>query len=495
MTWPNRLTRSACALLAVSWFYILLLPGCNRAMSEEPPGNPASAEPTPDSGVLHTLTALNIRDAHLQTLLDGLQRPRAFEFLDPRRLLITQMDGQLLLFDLDNRQRTVIANVPVVASEHEQTGLIDVAIHPDFAKNSLIYLSYVVRDPNAPNYYRTDVARARLVGAGLEDVSVILRAEPFGWAPSNFGGALEFDAEGKLYVSIGDRGEHELAQRGDRLEAKVLRLNDDGSVPADNPFVDDPQVDDRIYAIGLRNAQGLYFDHDTGLLFETEHGPLGGDEVNIVAAGANYGWPVITYGNNYNTLSMGEGTHKEGMQQPIFYYLPSEAISPVVRYRGAMFKEWDGDLLVGALKGEHVSKLDMDGTVVRSEYPILRELGGRVRDIKVASDGSIYFLVQTGRLYRLYRDPPGTVDAPPVDPAEIYAMVCSGCHDNGSYGAPNPAIAADWEKVLAQPREQIYTNMFNGKGDMPARGLCYICSDKHLRQTVDLLLQRAEAAL
>jgi len=470
------------ALIAAMALLLALLQGAPAGAAD------AAAPPGP---ALQTLAAVNITNAHLRPVLDGLVRPRAFEFLDERRLLVTQMDGQLLLVDLDSGQRTPVAGVPEVASEQEQTGLLDVEIHPDFANNALVYLSYVTRDPAAPSYYRTDVARARLVEGRLEDLTVILRADPYGWAPSNFGGAMEFDAAGKLYVSIGDRGEHELGQRGDRLEAKVLRLNDDGSVPADNPFLDDPAVDDRIYAIGLRNAQGLFFDRETGLLFESEHGPLGGDEVNIVEAGANYGWPVVTYGNSYDARRMGEGTHKPGMRQPIFYYLPSEAVSPLVRYRGDMFSEWDGHLLVGALKGEHVSKLDVDGTVVRSEYPILRELGGRVRDIKVAGDGSIYFLVQTGHLYRLDRDPPGEAQAPPVDPAEIYAMVCAGCHDNGSYNAPNPAVADDWDAVLAQPLEAVYANMMNGKGDMPARGLCHICSEENLRRTVDLMLQRA----
>lgn len=468
-----------------------------ESAAREVPTESAAAKPRevgPAGATPASLVAVNIQGAHLQAVLDGLVRPRAFEFLDGHRMLITQMDGQLLLFELDSGRLTPLAGVPEVASEHEQTGLLDVEVHPDFARNALVYLSYVSRDPKAPNYFRTEVVRARLAGDRLEDVTVILGGEPYGWAPSNFGGAMEFDASGKLYVSVGDRGDHELGQRADRLEAKVLRLNDDGTVPADNPFVDNPQVDDRIYAIGLRNAQGLYFDGDTGLLFETEHGPLGGDEVNIVEAGANYGWPVITYGNSYSTQPMGEGTHKPGMQQPIFYYLPSEAISPLVRYRGQMFTEWDGDPLVGALKGEHVSKLDVDGTVVRSEYPILRELGGRVRDIKVAGDGSIYFLLQTGHVYRLYRDPPAALAAPPVDPAEIYTMVCAGCHDNGSYNAPNPAAFAEWEQVLLQAREQIYANMLSGKGDMPARGMCHICSEENLRRTVDLMLQRVQAA-
>jgi cytochrome c5 len=165
-----------------------------------------------------------------------------------------------------------------------------------------------------------------------------------------------------------------------------------------------------------------------------------------------------------------------------------------VRYRGEMFKEWDGDLLAGALKGQHVSKLDLDGDIIRSEYPILRELGGRVRDIEVAVDGSIYFLVQTGSLYHLSREPVRAAASVPVEPAVIYGLVCAGCHDNGSYDAPNPKIGAQWTDVLNQPRAQIYTHTLDGKGAMPARGMCHLCTDEHLQQTVDWMLDQAAAA-
>ena len=254
-------------------------------------------------------------------------------------------------------------------------------------------------------------------------------------------------------------------------------------------------MDERIFALGVRNPQGLIVDPVTRLVIAAEHGPLGGDEVNIIEAGQNYGWPVVTYGMSYTKQAIGTGTHAVGMRQPIFYYLPSEAISPLLMYRGDMFPEWEGDLLLGALRGKQVSRLDLDGQSVRSEYPLLTEIDERVRDLKVAGDGSIYILTEAGRLTRLYRIPEESVAAEASDPAVIYQLVCSGCHDRGAYQAPTLDDPDAWTAVLAQPIDLTYRHTFEGKGNMPERGLCHICSDDHLRQTVDYLLERAQAGV
>jgi glucose/arabinose dehydrogenase len=383
-----------------------------------------------------------------------------------------------------------LGGLPDFARTHDQTGLLDVALHPDFAANRRIYFSYVEADAKTGRYFTPVVASAVLQQDRLEDLRTVLRVEPFGWSPANFGGALAFDGKGYLYVTIGDRSEDAIAQNGRRLEGKVLRLRDDGSVPADNPFVGDDSVDDRIYALGVRNAQGLHFDAVSGRLFAAEHGPLGGDEVNEIEAGANYGWPIITYGRNYSTAPIGEGTHKAGLQQPLFYYLPSEAISPVTVYRGPMFPEWEGDLLVGALKGKHISKLDLDGQFVRSEYPMLGELNGRVRDVKVREDGSIYVLLQSGSLHRVYRKVAEQTAPDQGDPASIYELVCAGCHDTGADQAPPLDDPVRWRDIANQPRELIYRKVIEGFGAMPERGLCNICSDEHLRATTDFMLER-----
>lgn len=442
-------------------------------------------------GDLHSLAALNIRDAQMDVVLDGLDRPWAFEFLAPNEVLISEINGRLLRYRFGEPAAIAINGLPAIASSQPQTGLLDVAVHPQFAQNRRIYFSYSVVDPAVDGYFLTKISTAVLMDTELADLETIVEAGPYSWSPSNFGGAMAFDSEGMLYVSIGDRSEHSLSQRGDRLQGKILRLHDDGRVPYDNPFVDDAGIDDRIYALGVRNPQGLDFDSRTGHLYESEHGPLGGDEVNRIVAGGNYGWPTVTYGRTYAMQKLGEGTHARGMQQPLFYYLPSIATSPLLLYRGEMFPEWDGDLLVGALKGQHVSWLDLDGDRIRSEYPILGELKARIRDLKTAADGSVYILTQTGALHRLHRPPltddsAATADA--ADPAVIYGLVCAGCHDTGAYQAPRPSVESEWSEILSQPIETIYRHTIEGKGNMPARGLCEICSDAHLRATVDHLL-------
>ena len=449
-------------------------------------------------GKLVSLSELNIRDAKLEEIISGLDTPRAFEFLNPGEILITEIGAQLKHYDLKTKQLTTIAGLPTIATGHPQTGLIDVEIHPQFADNRRVYLSYTVADEETGKYFMTVVSSAVLKDGGLEGLREILRAEPFGWAPANFGGAMEFDDRGYLYVTIGDRAEFYYSQLGMRLEGKLLRLNDDGSIPADNPFIDDSEVDDRIYAIGLRNAQGLHFDPLEARLYSSEHGPLGGDEVNLIKAGANYGWSSITYGKNYTTESIGIGTHAPGFEQPLFYYLPSEAISPIVMYRGDMFAEWEGDLLVGALKGKHISKLDLDHGVIRSEYPLLNEIKSRIRDLKVAADGSIYVLTQNGKLYRLYRQPQAKSSLTQLTVAtgeEVYQISCAGCHDIGAHEAPRLGQLEDWRHILEQSDEKILQNTIDGVGKMPARGLCGICSDAHLQTAIDYMKQQVEMNL
>lgn len=457
------------------------------------PSEPANYGAAPGySGGLPSLAEINIRDAALDTVLSGLDRPRAFAFIGDDEVLVTEIGGRLLRYRLGSGSVTPVSGVPEVLATHPQQGLIEVAPHPDFRRNARIYLTYVKADPNAPVYSLTALATARLDGDRLRDVETLLEAGPYSWSPANFGGAMAFGPDGHLYLSIGDRGESDPAQDGRRLQGKILRLTADGRVPADNPFVGDPDIDDRIYALGVRNAQGLDFDPASGLLFEAEHGPLGGDEVNIIRAGGNYGWPVVTYGKNYTTADIGIGTHAPGMAQPIWYWTPSIAVSPLVVYRGAMFPEWDGDLLVGALRGQKLVRLDLDGEVVRSAQAFLTELGARVRDIEVAADGSVYVLTEAGDLHRLHRRTAGAPAAGGlIPPAELYRVVCAGCHDTGAYGAPNPMVAGALDAARAAPREQAWRRTIEGHGRMPARGLCDVCTDDHIRSIVDWMLDEA----
>ncbi|MBK8286287.1 MAG: PQQ-dependent sugar dehydrogenase [Ahniella sp.] len=483
------LLRLTCLLL----WSCLAMPGHAQANEQtERERLNAAVQPIPYQGELPTMAAVNLRDARLERLLDGLTYPWGMAFIDDDQLLITEIGGRLLRYELAARKLTPIGKVPEVVTAHDQTGLLDVAVHPGFASNRWVYFSYVAADPESGRYYLTAVDRARLVDDELVDRERLLTAEPYSWSPSNFGGALAFGPDNTLFISIGDRSEADFAQDGGRLEGKILRLKDDGSVPEDNPFVGDDEIDDRIYALGVRNPQGLFHDAVTGRLFEAEHGPMGGDEINLIRAGRNYGWPELTYGLNYTGEKIGHGTHRTGMEQPLFYYLPSEAISPLVVYRGSMFPEWEGDLLAGALKGRHVSHLDLDGTVVRSEYPLLREIDGRIRDIQVASDGSVFILSQSGELYRLLREAktPGATGTEPAafDASLLYQFVCAGCHDSGAYRAPRPSVPAEWAPIQAKSRDLVYRQVIEGVGAMPKRGLCNICSDEQLRLTTDFML-------
>ena len=469
------------------------------APSVEPELTPAKLGVAPQyEGSLNSLSLVNIRDAILERIVPPLDYAWAFEFISNNEILLTQLGGQLLRINLDTGEQIPIQGLPDIGRSFTQIGLLDIELDPDFTHNQRIYFSYAKPHPESDKYHLTEVATGVLVGDALTELTTLINSKDYGWSPSNFGGALEFDDAGYLYVTMGDRGEDVLSQRPDHLEGKILRINRDGSVPDDNPFVNSAGYDPRIYATGVRNPQGLQFDAATGLLFESEHGPLGGDEINIIKRGANYGWPVISYGNNYATTQpMGIGTHNSGMEQPVFYFLPSIATSAITVYRGAMFSEWNGDILVGALRGEHIAKLDFDQGLVRSSEALLPEVGGRIRDIEVAADGAIYILSQTSGLHRLSRK---TVDAETVTaersdlhPGKAsYDLVCSGCHNVGVAGAPVLGDLAQWAPIVAQPLSVTKDHVFNGYNAMPERGLCYICSDEQLMDMIDYMLGAAQ---
>jgi len=482
-------TRPSTFAFLLALAFVLPALAQNDAQDERPYGTPPAFE-----GGLASLAAINIRNARLETLVTGLDEPWAFEFLARNEVLITERGGRMLRITLGPEgagDPHEISGLPEIPAPHQQTGLLDVALHPDFKATGWIYFSYSEPDPDTGRYFRTQVARARLDGTQLHDLMPLLNDGIHGWSPSNFGGALEFDSDGQLLISMGDRSEEILSQRGDRLEGKILRLNDDGSIPNDNPFVDDAEIDDRIFALGVRNVQGLMRDPAGARVYMAEHGPLGGDEVNTLREGANYGWPRITYGLAYSTAPIGEGTHAAGLEQPIFYYLPSEAISPLLVYRGAMFPEWDGDLLVGALKGKHISRLDVDGDIVRSEYPVLSEIDSRIRDLKTGVDGSVWILTQDGDLLRLSRTEPIEPATRTPNGQRVYELVCAGCHDTGAADAPKLDDACRWKAIAEKPIEAVYENTLNGIGEMPERGLCYSCSEEHLYRAVDYMLEAA----
>lgn len=453
-------------------------------------GDVRPGQPRPYCGDLPSLAALNIREATLQKIPVELDSPWAFEFLSDSELLVTEFGGELKRVDVVTGESILVEGLPEISSGGGQRGLLDVALHPGFEDNKLIYFSYALDDGEGK--YATAVARAQLNGSQLDNVERIFLALPFGKSSSNFGGALMFDRDGFLFIATGDRSDRSDAQHPSLLTGKIIRLNDDGSIPASNPFVGAEQaIEPAIYALGVRNPQGLVQDTVTGNIFETEHGPMGGDEVNLVVAGKNYGWPTITYGANYSYKPIGEGPAKDGLEQPLFYYLPSIAISPIEVYRGAMFPEWEGDLLVGALKGAAISKLDLVAGRVQSEYEILGELSSRVRDIKVASDGAVWVLLQTGYVYRLSRASNPMLQS--VEPGQrdgetVYLAVCSSCHSKNVPAVPQISVQSDWTERLAKGRKVLFRNSIQGYKGMPEKGLCEDCTNKEIKRAVAFII-------
>jgi glucose/arabinose dehydrogenase len=328
-------------------------------------------------------------------LVEGLEHPWGLAFLPDGRMLVTERPGRLRVIARDGKLvPEAVSGLPPVAA-YGQGGLMDVALHPRFAENGLVYLSYAARGEGG---YSTEVARGRLSGGRLEGVQVIFRQHPKSGGSRHFGSRLVFDREDLLYITLGDRGEQDRAQKPDDHAGSVIRLHDDGRVPKDNPFVGRAGWKPEKYTLGNRNIQGAALHPGTGLLWAHEHGPQGGDEVNVIRAGVNYGWPVITYGVNYGFgTRIGEGTSKPGMAQPLHYWVPSIAPSGMAFYSGERFPRWRGDLFVGALRDRMLVRLRLDGEKVLREERMLRDVLGRIRDVRNGPDGLLYLLTDEPR--------------------------------------------------------------------------------------------------
>jgi glucose/arabinose dehydrogenase len=340
-----------------------------------------------------------LHEFRLVRLVEGLDQPWSLAFLPDGRMLVTEKQGRLRVIEQGKLLPQPIAGMPQTTL-HGQGGLHDVVPHPQFARNRWIYVAYAARGDDGVG---TELARARLGSNRLEDVQVLFRQSPKGSRGAHFGGRIVFDRDGFLYLTLGDRGEMARAQRPDDHAGSVIRLHDDGRVPEDNPFAGKPGWKPEKFTLGNRNMQGAALHPRTGMLWTHEHGPQGGDEVNIVRAGANYGWPVITYGANYGLgTKIGEGTQKPGMQQPIHYWVPSIAPSGMAFYDGERFPRWKGSLFVGALRDRMLVRLQLDGDRVVKEERLLRGAIGRIRDVRAGPDGLIYLLTDdTGMLARL----------------------------------------------------------------------------------------------
>ena len=339
--------------------------------------------------------ASELQRFRLRIVSEGLEHPWGLAFLPDGRMLVSERPGRLRLIDASGRlDPEPVRGLPPVAA-FGQGGLLDVALHPRYRDNGWIYLSYVGEEPGG---YGTEVLRGRLQGRTLHDVQILFRMRPKSGGGQHFGARLVFDRQGFLFITLGDRGEMQRAQRLDDHAGSVIRLHDDGSVPADNPFVARPGALPEKFTLGNRNIQGAALHPDSGELWTHEHGPQGGDEINLIRAGSNYGWPVITYGRNYGSgTPIGEGTARPGIEPPLHQWTPSIAPSGMAFYTGERFPHWRGNLFVGALRDQMLLRLQLDGARVVHQEPLLKNTIGRIRDVRGGPDGFIYVLTDSPR--------------------------------------------------------------------------------------------------
>lgn len=352
----------------------------------------AAAVPEPAVAVDRTFKTEKA-EIRVTTVADGLEHPWGIDFLPDGRMIVTEKPGRLRIVAADGRIGAPIAGVPEV-DNRGQGGLLDVTLHPDFARNRLVYLSYA--EPGAGGVNSTAVARGRLdeAGSALGDVTVIFRQEPKVASVKHYGSRIVFDGKGHVYVTLGERSEVRYrgqAQRLDSLLGKVVRLAEDGGIPADNPFVGRRDARAEIWSYGHRNIQGAAIHPQTGKLWVVEHGPRGGDEINIPEPGANYGWPVVSHGVNYDGTPVGTGRRSApGMVDPIVTWTPVIAPGGMTFYRGDGFPAWRDNLLIAGLRSGAIIRLELEGENVVHEERLLEALGLRIRDVAVGPDGHVY---------------------------------------------------------------------------------------------------------
>jgi glucose/arabinose dehydrogenase len=335
------------------------------------------------------------------SLADGLRYPWGLAFLPNGEFLVTEQDGRLFRISADGSERTAIAGVPAVQAIG-QGGLLDVAADPDFAQTQRIFFTY--SGGGARGGANTNLASARLESDRLTDVQVLFDGEPDYGGGRHFGSRIAFLPDGTLAFTIGDRGEKNPSQDLTSHAGSVIRLNRDGSVPQDNPFLGQRDARPEIYSYGHRNPQGMILYPPTGRLWLHEHGPRGGDEVNIVEPGANYGWPLVSHGVNYSGTPVGTGRDSApGLTAPLYTWVPSIAPSGMAYYDGGAFPKWRGNILVGALKFQLIARLTVRDGEITGEERLFEAAFGRIRDVRSGPDGLIYLLTDdlNGRLIRL----------------------------------------------------------------------------------------------
>ncbi|MEO1023736.1 MAG: PQQ-dependent sugar dehydrogenase [Bacteroidota bacterium] len=335
-----------------------------------------------------------------ELVIGGLGIAWAFTWLPNGDMLITERSGDLHRARNGALVGNPIEGLPEVV-ELGQGGLLDVQLHPDYENNGWIYITYASSEGQGSGA-NTALMRARLneAGTGLVDQEVLYKATPNTTRGQHFGSRIVFDNAGYVYFSVGDRGNRDTYPQNPDLDGgKIYRLHDDGRIPDDNPFVDDDGLD-AVYSYGHRNPQGMAKHPATGEIWAHEHGPRGGDELNKIRRGANYGWPIISYGINYNGTTFAEGTARAGMEQPELYWVPSIAPSGMVFVNSDRYPGWEGDVLIGSLKFSYITRVDMDGDTIVGQENLVSGIG-RVRDVRQGPDGYVYFSVDGRGIFRL----------------------------------------------------------------------------------------------
>jgi len=332
----------------------------------------------------------------VEIVAEGLEHPWGLAFLDNGDMLVTERPGRLRVVQTDGTISEPVSGLPAIAARG-QGGLLDVAIPPDADPDAPdVYLTFSERRETFSSAIAVTAVRGRLVRDSgpprLEDVRVIFRQEPTVSSGYHFGSRIVFADDGTVFITLGDRGRRDQAQELDRHWGKIVRVNRDGTVPKDNPFVTRAGVQPEIFSNGHRNVQGAALDRATGKLWTVEHGAAGGDEINQPRAGNNYGWPVISYGRHYSGGKIGVGRKQEGMEQPVYYWDPSIAPSGLAVYDGDLFDGWKGNLLVGALKFRHLARLVMKEGVVVAEERLLEDVDERIRAVVQGPEGAVYVL-------------------------------------------------------------------------------------------------------
>ena len=333
------------------------------------------------------------------TVAKGIERGWGFAFLPDNRVLVTERPGRMRIVGTDGSLSAPLQGLPRIAVVG-QGGLLDVTLSPDFANDRLVYFSFAEPGDGGVG---TAVARGRLAASALEDVQVIWRQQPKVDGGNHFGSRIVFRGDGTLFITMGDRYTHrEKVQNLGTTIGKVVRINADGSIPHDNPFIGRNGVRTEIWSYGHRNVQAAALEPSSGELWTVEHGARGGDELNRPQPGRNYGWPVITYGVDYSGMKIGEGTSRSGMEQPVYYWDPVIAPSGATFYTGGVYPNWRGHLFVGSLRPGGLVRIELDGHRVRSETRYLPDVG-RVRDVVQGPDGLLYLAIDAsnGRIIRV----------------------------------------------------------------------------------------------